>query len=114
MKRCATGLARSGSTAESRSAGAESLHTLLDAVIAELGLREKLLESRILLAWEEAAGPLANHARPLRIRYGKLEVAVPSPVWRTQINFVKQEIVGRLNASVGKDIVGGLVLLNAR
>lgn len=82
--------------------------------MAELGLGEKLLESRILLAWDEAAGPLASHARPLKIRYGKLEVAVPSSVWRTQISFVKQEIVDRLNASAGKKVIGELVLLNTQ
>ena len=115
MKRYVTGSARSGSTPEPpRVAGAESLHALLDAVVADWGLSEKLLESKVLLAWEQAAGPLANHARPLRIRHGKLEIAVPSSVWRTQINFVKQEIIDRINASVGKEIVESLVLLNTQ
>ena len=87
---------------------------LLEAAVAELGLGEKLFESRVLLAWDEAVGPLARHARPLKIRHGKLEVAVPSPVWRTQLNFVKQEVVDRLNARAGKKVIGELVLLNTR
>lgn len=100
--------------AEPRPAGAEPLQNLLEAAIAELGQSEKLLEARILIAWEEAAGPLARHARPLRIRHAKLEVAVSSPAWRTQLNFVKQEIVDRLNASAGKKVIAELVLLNTR
>lgn len=100
--------------AEPRSAGAESLQSLLEAAVAELGLSEKLLEARILLAWDEVAGPLASRARPLKIRHGKLEVAVASPAWRTQLSFVKQEIVDRLNARVGKKAIGELVLLNTR
>lgn len=97
-----------------RSAGAEPLQTLLEAAVADLGLSEKLLEARILLAWDEAAGPLASRARPLKIRHGKLEVAVSSPAWRTQLSFVRQEIVDRLNARAGKEVIGELVLLNTR
>jgi predicted nucleic acid-binding Zn ribbon protein len=98
---------------ESRVAEAESLQSLLEAAVAELGLSERLLETRILLAWDEAAGPLASRARPLKVRHGKLEVAVASPVWRTQLNFVKQEIVARLNDRVGVQVIGELVLRNA-
>lgn len=100
--------------AESRPPGAESLQNLLEAAMADLGLTEKLLEARILLAWDEAAGPLATRARPLKIRHGKLEVAVASPVWRTQLNFVKQDIVDRLNTLAGKKVIGELVFLNTR
>lgn len=114
MKSCVPASKRSGSMAESRPAGAESLQNLLEAAVAELGLSEKLLEARIMLAWDEAAGPLASRARPLKIRHGKLEVAVASPVWRTQLNFVKQEIVDRLNARAGRKVIGELVLLNTR
>ncbi len=99
---------------EPRPAGAEPLQNLLEAAMADLGITEKLLEARILLAWEEAAGPLASRARPLKIRHGKLEVAVASPAWRTQFNYVKQEIVDRLNARVGKKVIGELVFLNTR
>jgi predicted nucleic acid-binding Zn ribbon protein len=87
---------------------------LLEAAVAELGLSERLLEARVLLAWDEAAGPLATRARPLKIRHGKLEVAVTSPAWRTQLSFAKQEIVDRLNARAGKRVIGELVLLNRR
>lgn len=100
--------------AEHRPEGAESLQSLLEAAVAELGLSEKLLEARILLAWDEVAGPLASRARPLKIRHGKLEVAVASPVWRTQLSFVKQEIVDRLNTRAGKKVIAELVLLNTR
>jgi len=95
-----------------RDKGVEPLQNLLEAALAELGLAEKLLETRVLLAWEEAAGPLACRARPVKIRQGKLEVAVASPVWRMQLNFAKQEIVARLNARAGKEVIGELVFLN--
>lgn len=99
---------------DARPAGAESLHSLLESAIADLGIGEKLAEARVLIAWDEAAGPLASRARPLKIRYGKLEVAVSSPAWRTQLTFVKQEIIDRLNARAGKKVIADLVFLNTR
>lgn len=98
----------------SRPEGAEPLLSLLEAAVADLGLSEKVLETRILLAWDEVAGLLASRARPLKIRHGKLEVAVASSAWRTQLSFVRQEIVDRLNARAGKKVIDELVLLNTR
>ena len=78
MKNCAGALQRPGSMAEPRPAGAEALQSLLEAAVADLGLSEKLLEARILLAWDEVAGPLASRARPLKI---KSFIAEFSQIW---------------------------------
>lgn len=108
-------LGKSGSTPEPRAdAGLETFDRLLDAALADLGLADKVQECRLLLAWEEVAGALAAHARPLRIRHSRLEVGVPSPVWRTQLNFVRKEIVERLNARAGRQVIKDLVLVNQR
>ncbi len=65
------------------------------------------------MAWGKAVGPvLAKQAFPLRIKSGRLEVAVASAVWRNQLSFMKKEIVERINKFVGKDVVHELVLLN--
>lgn len=89
------------------------LEGLLEAVVEDLGIGQKLAECRARMVWEEAVGPaLARHARPLRVRRGYLEVAVPSAVWRTQLSFMQRDIVARINALVGGEIVKGLKLLN--
>jgi hypothetical protein len=86
---------------------------LLNGVLTELGLVEKLRECRALLAWEEAAGPaVAARARPLRIRRGRLELAVPSAVWRTQLSFARDDLLCRINELAGETVIREIAILN--
>ena len=78
-----------------------------------MGAEQKLAECRVRMMWEQAVGPtLAQHARPLRMRRGNLEIAVPSAVWRTQLSFMQLEIVARINELMGSEVVKDLRLLN--
>lgn len=96
-------------------AGAAAVGTLITAVVADLGLAQKLLEGQALLAWSEVAGSaLAAQARPLRLQRGRLELAVPAAVWRAHLSFTKQELIERLNQRLGQEVVRELVLLNQR
>ena len=89
------------------------LHGLLEAAVEDLGIDQKLVECRARMAWEEAVGPsLAKHTSPLRLSKGYLEVAVPSAVWRTQLNFMQRDIAARINELLGGKVVEGLKLLN--
>ena len=84
-------------------------------MIGGLGVRQRLAECRAQLAWDEVVGAsLAQHARPLRVRNGRLEVAVPAAVWRSQLVFLQRDIIARLNARAGADVISALVLLNTR
>ena len=86
---------------------------LLEAAVEDLGINQKLVECRARMVWEEAVGPaLAQHTSPLRLSKGYLEVAVPSAVWRTQLNFMQRDIAARINALLGREVVKGLKLLN--
>ena len=74
-----------------------------------------MADCRAKMAWEEAVGaPLALQTRPVRIYKGRLEVAVPSSVWRAQLSFMKRDIVDRINKLVGEEVVKELILLNRR
>ncbi len=105
---------RSTSRNKSRRVGPPTvLHGLLEAAVEELGINEKLVECRARMAWEEAVGPtLAQYTRPLRLSKGFLEVAVPSAVWRTQLNFMQRDIAERINKLLGGKVIKGLKLLN--
>ena len=105
---------RSTSRNKGRSVGPPTvLHGLLDAAVEDLGIEQKLVECRARMAWEEAVGPsLAQHTSPLRLSKGYLEVAVPSAVWRTQLNFMQRDIAARINELLGGKVIKGLKLLN--
>ena len=92
----------------------ETIGKLLGTTLAELGIEEKLMECQAMLAWEKVAKPpLDHHAKPLRMRRGKLELAVPSPIWRTQLSFLKEDMKKRINTCVGSDVVREIVLINS-
>ena len=85
----------------------------MKAALADLGLEQKFAEYRAREAWDQAVGPaLAAQSRPLRVRNGRMEVAVPSAVWRTQLNFLKRDIVARLNELTGDEGIKDLILMN--
>ena len=82
-------------------------------MVADLGIADKLREYRARQLWDEAVGPtLAGHSRPLRVRQGRLEVAVPSAVWRAQLSLMKRDIVARINTLVGAEVIRELMLVN--
>ena len=86
---------------------------MLEALVEELGLTDKLLDYRARQVWEQAVGPgLVRYARPLRVRRGRMEVAVPSAVWRQQLTFMKQDIIGKINELVGREVIKELILVN--
>lgn len=92
---------------------ASSLDELLGSLLGDLGVEDKIAECRAQLAWDKAVGPsLARYAHPLRVHKGCLEVAVPSAVWRSQLSFMQNDIVARINEEVGREIIRELKLIN--
>ena len=78
------------------------LSELVNEVVCDLGISEKIVECEAVLVWNDVVGfSLAKNARPIRVKNGILEVAVPSAVWRTQLNFMATDIVNRINIHVG-------------
>ena len=96
-----------------KSLQATALDTLLEALIADLGIEGQLAECRAQLAWDEVVGPsLARQTRVLRVHNGRLEVAVASAVLRSQLSFMQRDIIARLNDLAGAQAIKELVLLN--
>jgi predicted nucleic acid-binding Zn ribbon protein len=95
--------------------GPEAISGLLEGVLEDLGAVGKVRECQALLAWESVAGPqLAQHARAVRVHRGRLQLAVPSAVWRTHLSFSKQLLVERINQRLGRRVIRDLVFVNRR
>ena len=93
--------------------GLEAISALLEGVLEDLGATGKVRECQALLAWESVAGPqLAQHARAVRVHRGRLQLAVPSAVWRTHLSFSKRLLVERINQRLGRRVIGDLVFVN--
>ena len=99
--------------AECENGEPEHVGALLGSVISDLGIAKKLSECRVLLAWEEVAGvELRRRTRPLRVVDARLELAVPSAAWRTQVSFAKDDLVRKLNECVGKTLIRDIKVVN--
>jgi predicted nucleic acid-binding Zn ribbon protein len=82
---------------------------VLKAILDRLPLRERLREYSLWPHWQDTVGPtIARHAHPVRIRRGVLCVAVDSPVWMQELQFLKESIRDQLNVRVGSDVVSDI------
>ena len=91
----------------------EGIGSLLKVVIDDLGVEEKMARAQVVLSWPEVAGPeLASRSRALRVHHARLEVAVPSAVWRTQVSFVKADLVKRINERIGSPTIKDIRLVS--
>ena len=71
---------------------------VLERVFNKLSLDKKLKEVKALKLWEEVTGEkISRHSSPLFVRKGNLFVRVDSSGWLTQLTYLKNEIISRLN-----------------
>lgn len=81
------------------------IRDVIDEVMNELGLRERVQALRALLNWREAVGDtVANAAYPEALKGGKVFVAVKSSAWIQELTFQKQTVLNRLNEYAGAPI----------
>ncbi len=84
---------------------------MLDALLSGWGLDDRLHQYRALLVWEEVVGPqIAARTKPDRIRDGVLEVCVDQPTWMQQLQLLKPQILAKLNAKLGNEVLRDIFL----
>ena len=72
-------------------------------------------ESLLVALWPVAVGPkVAERTRAVRLYRRTLVVETASPEWRRQLSSMTWEIVAKLNAAAGKEVVTDLQFQVAR
>jgi predicted nucleic acid-binding Zn ribbon protein len=88
------------------------LGDVLRAALGRLPDAQRLADHALWTHWDAVVGPtLALHARPERLRRGVLIVAVDSPEWMQELQFLKHELRERLNARLGRSAVRDVFLV---
>jgi predicted nucleic acid-binding Zn ribbon protein len=91
-------------------AAAKTIGELIPALLRKLGLERGVKEHEILGRWAEIVGPkIAEVSSAERIRDGKLWVAVNHPAWRNELNFMKAELIEKINRELGEAIVKDII-----
>lgn len=88
----------------------ESIGELIRKFLRQQGLEAPLNEHRLLQGWAHVMGPIvARYTRDLVVRNQTLYVKLSSPVIRQELMMQRRELVVRLNAYVGAQVICDIV-----
>jgi predicted nucleic acid-binding Zn ribbon protein len=78
----------------------------LPDVTKRLGLAKPKVLTAVFARWDEVVGsPLCDHVQPVGLRDGVLTVEVDDPAWVTQLRFLHDDLVARVNDATGTETV---------
>jgi hypothetical protein len=87
------------------------LSSLLAGTFRGKPLEKRFGEVEIWRIWGQVVGKqIASKAQPSRFQNGVLTVVVVSAPWMQQLNFMKRDIVERLNGKLGQELVREIYL----
>ena len=73
------------------------------------GLETPLQQKRLIAVWPEVMGEMiAGYTQDLYIRNQTLNVRLTSPALRADLSLMKPEIVKKLNAAVGSQVIADI------
>lgn len=94
-----------------RRTNSEPIGDLLRQFLRQQGLESPLNEYRLVQGWTHVMGPIvARYTRNLVIRNQTLYVQLSSSVLRQELMMQRRELVERLNAYVGAQVICDLVV----
>lgn len=89
----------------------QSLGNVILEFLRATGLETPLNEHRVMQAWSDVLGPsLSAYTKELRIYNQVLFVTVSSAAVRNELMMRRTELVSRLNASAGAQVITQIVL----
>ncbi len=89
----------------------EPIGDLLRQYLRQQGLESPLNEYRLIQGWSHVMGPIvARYTRDLSIRNQTLYVQLSSPAVKQELMMQRRELVERLNAYVGAQVVCDIVI----
>jgi len=84
----------------------EPIESILERVFTSLDLGMKVKQYQIWEVWDSVVGEaIARQARPQQIRNMILWISVSSSTWMQQLEFMKKQIVNRLNEHIGEVVI---------
>ncbi len=94
-----------------REAALEPIEDIIKQVFTKGKFGGSAQASKLWSQWKEIVGrDVAEHCFPERIRDGKLYIKADSPIWRQQLDLLKEEITEKINATLGDATVTRLVV----
>jgi predicted nucleic acid-binding Zn ribbon protein len=90
----------------------ETLGEVLRRLLSGWGVDGHIREQGAVYRWKQIVGPrIAAHTEALRVENGKVYVRAASSAWKTELVFMKADIIDRLNRAVGKRVITDIVFI---
>ncbi|WP_338051719.1 DciA family protein [Pseudonocardia acidicola] len=79
---------------------------LISRVAMDRGWSPRLTDATVLGRWPQLVGAdIADHCTPVSLRDGELTLQAESTAWATQLRTLQRQLLARLAAAVGPDVV---------
>ncbi|MCY7341411.1 MAG: DciA family protein [Pseudonocardia sp.] len=79
---------------------------LVSRVSLDRGWSPRLTDATVLGRWPHLVGPdIADHCTPISLHEGELVLQAESTAWATQLRQLQRQLLARLAAAVGRDVV---------
>ncbi|MGE5314384.1 MAG: DciA family protein [Acidobacteriota bacterium] len=84
----------------------KKIDSVLDALIEQLGIRQKLDQYGIIPLWPEIVGAqIAKVTEVERIDNGVLVIHVTNAPWRNELTFRRKEILAKIHQRMNGDVI---------
>jgi predicted nucleic acid-binding Zn ribbon protein len=90
----------------------QPLGRLVGRIAMERGWSSRLTTGRLFDRWHVIVGEeIAEHARPVELKDAELTVQADSTAWATQLRLLQKQLLAKIAAGVGNDVVKRLKVL---
>lgn len=84
----------------------QPLGRLAARLVSDRGWTDRVSAGLVFGRWAQLVGAdVAEHATPVSLREGELTVQAGSTAWATQLRLLQRQVLGRISAGVGPDVV---------
>ncbi len=84
----------------------QPLGRLASRIMADRGWQGQLAGGHVFSRWAALVGDeVAEHAKPVTLQDGELTVQASSTAWATQLRLLQRQLLTKIAAGVGKDVV---------
>lgn len=86
-----------------------TIQEVLKSLLKNWGLDRMDREQKVFLVWQEALGEtLWKNTRPVAVHHGTLVIAVRDHAWMQELQFMKDDIIKKLNRVLGPGVIRGI------
>lgn len=88
-----------------------NISEIINSLLKEQGLENKLYQNRLINSWEELLGKtISRNTKSLYIKENVLFVYISSSVVKHEVMMIRDELVKKLNEKAGKQVIDKIVI----